>query len=61
MVGMMENDPKYFGEGAGIAVRKGETELADRFSAAIDAIRENGDIRQGAGQVFRLRRLLIVG
>ena len=30
------------GEGAGIAVRKGETALADKFSAAIEAIRASG-------------------
>lgn len=42
MVGAMENDPKYFGEGAGIAIRKGEDELRERFNKAIAAIRENG-------------------
>ncbi|MDP2120620.1 MAG: ABC transporter substrate-binding protein [Hoeflea sp.] len=30
------------GEGAGIAIRKGETELRDMFNTAIAAIRENG-------------------
>ncbi len=36
------NDPKYFGVGAGIAVRKGETDLAASFNKAIKAIRANG-------------------
>ncbi|SNZ07259.1 ABC transporter substrate-binding protein [Cohaesibacter gelatinilyticus] len=35
-------DPKINGAGAGVAVRKGETELANKFSAAIKAIRANG-------------------
>ena len=39
-------DEQINGEGAGIAVRKGETELADRFSAAIAAIRENGTYKE---------------
>ena len=34
--------PQYHGEGAGVAVRKTDPELRDRFSAAIEAIRENG-------------------
>ena len=46
MVGMMENDPKYFGDGAGIAVRKGEDELREKFNAAIAAIRENGKYKE---------------
>ena len=34
--------PEYHGEGAGVAVRKGEEALRDRFSEAIRAIRGNG-------------------
>jgi polar amino acid transport system substrate-binding protein/arginine/ornithine transport system substrate-binding protein len=34
--------PEYHGEGAGVAVRKGEEDLRDRFTAAIEAIRANG-------------------
>ncbi|WP_416897198.1 MAG: ABC transporter substrate-binding protein [Minwuia sp.] len=34
------------GEGAGIAIRKGETELAERFNAAIKAIRANGKYKE---------------
>ena len=35
-------EEKYFGIGAGIAVRKGEEALRDGFTAAIKAIRANG-------------------
>lgn len=41
-VGPDFNDPKYFGEGAGIAVRKGEEDLLNMLNQAIDAIRANG-------------------
>ena len=33
---------KHFRKGAGIAVRKGETELKDMLNKAIKAIRDNG-------------------
>lgn len=42
LFGPSYSEPKYFGDGAGIAVRKTDTELRDRFSAAIKAIRGNG-------------------
>jgi polar amino acid transport system substrate-binding protein len=42
IVGAVKPVPEFHGPGAGIAVRKGETELADKFNAAIDAIRKNG-------------------
>ncbi len=42
LVGAITPVEEIHGPGAGIAVRKGETELAEKFSAAIDAIRANG-------------------
>jgi len=39
-------DPVINGEGAGIAVRKGEDELREAFNAAIEAIRENGTYQE---------------
>ncbi|WP_420345696.1 ABC transporter substrate-binding protein [Pelagibius sp.] len=41
-VGPDFTDPQYFGEGVGIAIRKGEDELREMLNAAIDAIRANG-------------------
>jgi len=42
LLGTITPDPTIHGEGAGIAIRKGETELAQKFNAAIKAIRANG-------------------
>lgn len=41
-VGPGYSDPKYFGEGAGIAVRKKDKDLAAKLNGAIKAIRANG-------------------
>ena len=42
LVGPELDDPKYFGTGAGIGVRKGDTALRDTLNTAIQAIRSNG-------------------
>ncbi|MFN3546368.1 MAG: ABC transporter substrate-binding protein [Mesorhizobium sp.] len=42
LVGPITPVEEIHGPGAGIAVRKGETELAEKFNAAIEAIRANG-------------------
>ena len=41
-VGPGYSDPKYFGEGAGIAVRKEDTDLVEKLNAALAEIRSNG-------------------
>lgn len=41
-VGPVLADTKYFGYGAGVALRQGETQLKDELNAAIKAIRANG-------------------
>ena len=46
IVGTIVPDEKIHGPGAGIAIRKGETELAEKFNAAIAAIRANGKYKE---------------
>ena len=41
-VGPELTDPRWFGSGAGIAIRKGEEDLKARLNAAIASIREKG-------------------
>ena len=41
-VGPGYTDPEYFGEGAGVAIRKEDTDLVDMFNQAIKTIRGNG-------------------
>ena len=41
-VGPDLNDPRWFGDGAGIAIRKEDTDLVEKFNMAIDKIRSDG-------------------
>jgi len=41
-VGPDLSDPKWFGEGAGIAIRKEDKDLVEKFNMAIDKIRSDG-------------------
>lgn len=52
LVGPNFNDPKYFGNGAGIAVRKGDTATAAQFNNAIAALRANGKYAEVQGKYF---------
>lgn len=45
-VGETHNDPKWFGLGAGMAVRKGEDELKGKLNTALAAILENGTYKK---------------
>lgn len=46
LVGTVPSIPEIHGLGSGIAVRKGETQLIEKFNAAIDAIRANGKYKE---------------
>ncbi len=46
LLGTLPIDPVINGEGAGIAVRKGDDALREKFNAAIDAIRKNGKYKE---------------
>jgi len=50
-VGPAFTDEKYFGDGIGIAVRKGDA-LKDKINSAITAIRENGKYKQIQDKYF---------
>ena len=39
------NDPKWFGDGAGIAIRKEDTDLVEKFNKAIEQIRSDGSYK----------------
>lgn len=41
-IGPTFSDPRYFGYGAGVAVRKDGGDLVDKFNKAIDELRANG-------------------
>ncbi|UCH72738.1 MAG: ABC transporter substrate-binding protein [Rhodospirillales bacterium] len=46
------NDPKWFGEGVGIAVRKGEDALREKLNAAIEQIRRDGTYKRINAKYF---------
>jgi polar amino acid transport system substrate-binding protein len=46
ILGTLPIDPKINGEGAGIAVRKGDDALREKLNAAIAAIRANGEYKK---------------
>ena len=52
LLGTLTPDPVINGEGAGIAIRKGEDDLREMFNAAITAIRENGTYEEIQGKYF---------
>ena len=52
LIGPAYTDLKWFGEGAGIAIRKGETDLVDAFNAAIKKIRDDGTYKEINAQYF---------
>ncbi|MEJ2029400.1 MAG: ABC transporter substrate-binding protein [Maritimibacter sp.] len=45
-------DPEYFGYGAGVAVRQDDQAIADAFSAAIKALREDGTYQDISNKWF---------
>ena len=51
-VGPKLTDPKWFGEGAGIAIRKQDKDLVEQFNAAIVAIRANGVYKKVQDKYF---------
>jgi arginine/ornithine transport system substrate-binding protein len=46
--------PKYFGEGAGFAIRKGDTALRTELNGAIKAIRANGTYKKINDKYFKI-------
>jgi len=52
-VGPELKDPKFVGEGAGIAVRKGNTDLVKKLNEAIAAIRANGEYQKIQAKYFK--------
>ncbi len=51
-VGPSLTDPKWFGDGFGIAVRKQDKDLTKKLDAAILSLREKGVYQEIAGKYF---------
>lgn len=54
LLATLKLDPVINGEGAGIALRKGEDELREKFNAAIEAIRANGTYKEINDKYFEV-------
>ncbi|MEX3009514.1 ABC transporter substrate-binding protein [Hoeflea sp. TYP-13] len=54
ILGTLTPDPVINGEGAGIAIRKGEDELREMFNEAIAAIRANGKYKEINDKYFEV-------
>ena len=50
--GHVYDDPKYFGQGIGIAVKRGNSALVNQLNTAIKTIRENGKYQEIQGKYF---------
>ncbi len=51
-IGPSFNDPKWFGDGAGIAINKSNQDLVELFNKAIDGIRANGTYKKIQDKYF---------
>jgi arginine/ornithine transport system substrate-binding protein len=51
-IGPELTDPKWFGPGAGVAIRKEDTDLVEMFNNAIDKIRADGTYRKIQDKYF---------
>ncbi len=54
IIGTLTPDPVINGEGAGIAIRKGEDDLREMFNTAIAAIRANGKYKEINDKYFEV-------
>jgi arginine/ornithine transport system substrate-binding protein len=52
-VGPVFNDPKWFGPGVGVGMRKGEDDLKALFNKGIAAVRANGKYAEIQGKYFK--------